>query len=57
MKKMWEIIRAEKGAAVVEYVVLVALIIAILVFSITFFGDQVRETYNHTRTKLTEGGM
>jgi Flp pilus assembly pilin Flp len=58
MKKIiGQIIREEKGAAVVEYVVLVSLVIAILILSITFFGDQVLETYNNTRAKMTAGGM
>ena len=57
MKNIWKGTDAEKGATVVEYVVLVALIIAVLIISIAIFGNQVRETYNHTDKKLTDVGM
>jgi Flp pilus assembly pilin Flp len=57
VKNIWKGTNAEKGATVVEYVVLVALIIAVLIISIAIFGDQVMETYNHTDTKLTDVGL
>ncbi len=57
MKNIWKGTDAEKGATVVEYVVLVALIIAVLVISIAIFGDTIWKTYNHTDTKLTDVGM
>ena len=57
MKNIWKGTNAEKGATVVEYVVLVALIIAVLIISIAIFGDKVWETYNHTDTKLTDAGL
>ena len=57
MKNIWTGANAEKGATVVEYVVLTALIIAVLVLTIVIFGDSVSETYNHTDKKLTDVGL
>ena len=57
MKNIWKRTNAEKGATVLEYVVLLALIIGVLIIAIATFGDKVSETYNHTDTKLTDVGV
>ncbi|MEN8135425.1 MAG: Flp family type IVb pilin [Thermodesulfobacteriota bacterium] len=57
MKNILKRTNTEKGATAVEYVVIVALIIGVLIVTIAIFGDQVQGLYNHTDQKLTDVGL
>lgn len=47
----------EKGASSVEYVVIAALIIAVIILTIGIFGMAVKNTYDNTQKSLTGVGM
>lgn len=57
MKSIWKGVNAEKGATVIEYAILVALIIGVLIITIIVLGNKVEGTYNQTDKELTSAGM
>jgi pilus assembly protein Flp/PilA len=46
MKKLLRFLRDDRGASLVEYGLLVALIAAVIVAAVTLFGENMKTTFN-----------
>lgn len=57
VRHLYNLVRQEEGATAVEYAVMLALILAVIIGSITSFGAQEGQGWNRIADSLTANGL
>lgn len=57
MKGIIFFFKDEAGATAVEYSIMAALIVAVIISSVFLFGEEVKELFVHTNEEMTKHGM
>jgi Flp pilus assembly pilin Flp len=57
MRQIILFLNDEAGATASEYSIMAALIAVVIIISVLFFGEQVRELYEHAKTEMANHGI